>query len=183
MSEKKSEKKRSENYSFEDRRGVIEGVKKRKNITEDKRNDTNSNQKKQTAWTAIKEEMARSFPDTPERSMKDVKELWRQMKNKAKAAAREKKVDIVQTGGGKAVVGDLSEEQLAVLDIIVDELEQYINKYDDDSQLQGEKDLESTQCTPGPSSQEEVNTLSNRYVKDLKLCISITKYISLKCRY
>ena len=81
------------------------------------------------------------------------------------------------------MVGDLSEEHLAVPDIIVDELEQYINKYDDDSQLQGEKDLESTQCTPGPSSQEEVNTLSNRYVKDLKLCISITKYISLKCRY
>ena len=81
MSEKKSEKKRSENYSFEERRGVIEALKKRKNIihVEDKRNDTNANQKKQAARTAIEEEMARSFPDTPECSMKDLKELWQRM--------------------------------------------------------------------------------------------------------
>ena len=63
--------------------------------------------------------MARSFPDTPERSRKDLKERWRRLKNKARAAAREKRIDIVQTGGGKTVVED-SEEHLAVLDIIVD---------------------------------------------------------------
>ena len=54
LSGNRSEKpNRFRNLGFEERRGVIEAVKKRKDVTEDKRNDANANQKKQAAWTAV----------------------------------------------------------------------------------------------------------------------------------
>lgn len=130
-----TDKRRSENFSGEERFGLIEMVKKRIDEIEEKKNDTIANKKKKSAWSAVAEDMAANFPEAPKRKVKDWKELWRRMKTKAKSAARAKKADIIQTGGGKQVVGELDEEHLAVLNLIIGELEQFHCKWDDDSGL------------------------------------------------
>ena len=71
--------------------GLIEMVKKRIEQIEEKKNDTAANKKKKVAWSAVAEEMAASFPESPRRELKDWKELWRRMKTKAKSIARAKK--------------------------------------------------------------------------------------------
>jgi len=129
------DKRRKENFSCDERMALIEMVKKRKSDIEEKKNDAAANRKKQRAWAALSEDMAASFPEGPKRKATDWKELWRRMKMKAKAKAREKKADLVQTGGGQAVVGDVGDEHLAVLNLIIGELEQLHNTWDDDSSL------------------------------------------------
>ena len=126
---------RSENFSLEERNELLVAVKEHINDIEDKRCDASANKKKQVAWCTVTQEISSSLPNGPTRTTKEWKELWRRMKTKAKAAAREKKADIVQTGGGKAVVGDLGDENIAVLNLIIGELEQMYNKFDDDSDL------------------------------------------------
>jgi hypothetical protein len=47
--------------------------------------------------------------------------IWRRMKGKAKAALREKKIDLTKTGDGEAEVNELEEEYIAILSIIAAE--------------------------------------------------------------
>ena len=102
---------------------LVETMRNFISIIGDKRCDTKANQKKADAWKAITSEMSISFPDRKSRFAKDYKELWRRMKNKAKGLARDKKLDINQTGGGENEKGDLHRETRAVLDLIAGELQ------------------------------------------------------------
>jgi hypothetical protein len=47
------------------------------------------------------------FPERTGCSTKDLKELWRMMKTKAKAVARDKKVDLENTGGGETLIAEI----------------------------------------------------------------------------
>jgi hypothetical protein len=62
-----------------------------------------------------------------------LKELWRRMKTKAKVVARNKKVDLETTGGGEALIAEIGEEILALLNIIAGDLRQIHNAVDDDA--------------------------------------------------
>jgi len=72
-----ADERHSENFCFEERMGLIEMVKKNMKDIELKRNDTAANRRKQEAWSAVSDDMAASFPESPKRRPNDWKELWR----------------------------------------------------------------------------------------------------------
>ncbi|XP_064644512.1 uncharacterized protein LOC135498224 [Lineus longissimus] len=128
-----SGRKRSENFTPDQRRALIELLRAHEDIVEDKRTDVQANKRKQAAWEKIAGEMNALFPERPPCASKDLKDLWRRMKIKAKAVAREKKIDLGKTGGGTATVGEVDDEILAILNIIPGDLQQLHNPVDDDA--------------------------------------------------
>ena len=94
---------------------LIELIDGHKTVIEYKKSDAYANMRKQAAWNDVTTKIKALFLERPITSTKELKELWRRMKNKAKSAAREKKADSHKTGGGEAVAGDLGGEILAVL--------------------------------------------------------------------
>ena len=126
-------KKRGKNFTSLQRMGLIEAIKIHEKVVEDKRSDTSALAKKQKAWEDIAKRMAANFPERPKSTAKDLRELWRRMKMKAKKVAREKKLNLQKTGGGQAEVEDLDEEIIAILSIISADLEQVHSDVDDDA--------------------------------------------------
>ena len=105
-----SGKKRGENFTYEQRMCLIEAVRNHEKVVEDKRSDTSTNKRKHAAWEDIAKRMSANFPERPKTSSKDLRELWRRMKTKAKAVARDKNIDLQKTGGGAADVGEIGWE-------------------------------------------------------------------------
>ncbi|XP_064622525.1 fibrinogen silencer-binding protein-like [Lineus longissimus] len=148
--------KRAENFTHEQRMGLIQLIRLQVKVIEDKRSDTSSNRKKQKAWDEIEKQMAANFPERARASAKDLKELWRRMKGKTKTVARDKKIDMAKTGGGAPEVDDLDEETVAILSIIAKDLEQIKNTYDDDC-TGAVTDTRDEDVTAGTSSSGNTN--------------------------
>lgn len=125
--------KRAENFTSEQKMGLIEAVRMRETIVQSKQADATMTKKKHKAWDDIAAEMAANFPERSRSAANDLRELWRRMKNKAKAIAREKRIDMSKTGGGLPEVNDVDDETWAILGIIKGDLEQIHNKFDDDA--------------------------------------------------
>jgi hypothetical protein len=113
--------------------GLIEAIRLREKVIESKRADATRTKNKQLAWVDISNEIAANFPERPKCDPKDLRELWQRMKTKAKAIARERKIDMAKTGGGLPDINDVDDETWAILAIIVGDLEQVHNAYDDDA--------------------------------------------------
>uniref|UniRef100_UPI00358DF29C fibrinogen silencer-binding protein-like n=1 Tax=Myxine glutinosa TaxID=7769 RepID=UPI00358DF29C len=128
-----SGKKRVDNFSLEQRMGFLEAIKVHQGTIQDRRSDTSTNRKKQLAWEDISKWMAAHYPERPKSSARDLRELWRRMKTKAKALAREKKLDMQKRGGGEAAICEVGEEIVAILTIIAGDLDQVHNDVDDDA--------------------------------------------------
>ena len=125
--------KRAENFTADQKMGLIEAIRLRQKVVESKRADATMAKKKQLAWIEISTEMAANFPERPKSEPKDLRELWRRLKTKAKTVAREKKIDMTKTGGGSSEVDDVDDETWGILAIIAGDLEQIRNVYDDDA--------------------------------------------------
>lgn len=89
--------------------------------------------RKHAAWVDTKKCMKAVFPECSACSTKELelKELLRKLKTKAVAC--EKKADLTKTGGSDPETGEVSEEILALLNIIGRDLEQIRNTVDDDA--------------------------------------------------
>jgi hypothetical protein len=57
--------KRAENFTADQKMGLIEGVRLREIVVESKRADATMTKKKQQAWVEISTEMAANFPERP----------------------------------------------------------------------------------------------------------------------
>ncbi|XP_041346790.1 uncharacterized protein LOC121366388 [Gigantopelta aegis] len=145
------DKKRNDNFSEDERMTIILTIKERSDIIEDKSNNAAIMRGKNTAWVEVSAEMTATFPNRKSCGIKDYKELWRRMKIKAKKIARDKKVDLVKTGGGEQVCGDVDEETLIILNIIKKDLKVFFNTWDDDSELQP---LSAANETPTPTGKQ-----------------------------
>lgn len=124
---------RAENFSAEEKAYLVEIVHGRRNIIENKRVDAVTVKQKNDAWAAIVLQMKNHFPDKPERTVKQLKDLWRREKIKAKNEASSSKQSQRATGGGSADAL-LSSQSRAVIDTIGDDaVEPSPNPYDDDA--------------------------------------------------
>ena len=108
-----SDKRRSLYFTFEERIGLVETIKKTIDEIELKKLTPLRIERITglqdwcgsivlTGFGLMWKEMAANFPEAPKRRNNDWKELWRR-KTKTKTKAREKRDDHIETGGGKAI--------------------------------------------------------------------------------
>lgn len=108
---------RGENFDKEEKAFVVEAVREKKDIIESTKNDVHSVTKRTDAWKYVASHLAAAFKDRPKRTVKQLKDLWRRTKIKAKNEASNAKKSQKITGGGEKEP-NLSEETQLVIGVL-----------------------------------------------------------------
>jgi hypothetical protein len=146
--------KRGENFSCEEKSYISELARQRKNILECKKYHGKTIKNKNETWAKIVTELHARFPEKHMRKVKQVKDLWRRIKIKAKDDATRSRQARRQTGGGPAEP-PLSQETQVVMDAVgEDAIVPPPNPYDDDAA----NDVQQTEETAANDVQQTEET-------------------------
>ena len=128
----KSTKRRADNWSECEKLTLFQLVSDKVHIIEDKKTDANAVKKKAAAWNEIYDKfVALNITGGSRRTVKQVKEKWKNLKGTSKTEISVYNKETKRTGDGPAREPP-SEISHKIKDLIPNEFAQMINPFDDD---------------------------------------------------
>ena len=132
MENEKAKKKRSENFSKEEKALMVRLVADNKSVIENKRTDGMTIKEKERAWEKLTD-MFNSRDFVRKRSTKQLKSFYDNFKRRSKQKKVQDKINIYKTGGGVCETPLLDETSSQLLSIISDQTESIPNEFDGDA--------------------------------------------------
>lgn len=124
------------NFTGLEKETLYELVESYKNIIESKKNDGRMIEKKERAWEEIGGKY-NARHGVSERSIKQLKGCWQNMKKKAKTEASGEKKEKRKTGGGPSTSG-ISDISQKVIEMLPQQIHSLTNEFDDDAHYHGD---------------------------------------------
>jgi len=128
------ENKRAPNFSKCEEQLLISLVEKYKNIIECKKSNVMTWKDKEKAWLQIENEFNSTNNSNAFRSVKHLKEKYNNLKKDTKRKFALEKINASKTGGGPFLPVNVTDVNLAIKDILGEQLSGLQNSYDCDSE-------------------------------------------------
>lgn len=149
-------KRRTENFTTEEKDVLLGLVSKNKNVLENKRTDQTTTKQKEDCWNKLAVELNNEFPQR-KRTGIQLKQCWNNIKKHTKKNAAELRRSQFQTGGGAPSALSLTEVDERVLALVPSQIRPLPNSNDSDAKpaeastsvsvmLTSEDHVEETSC-------------------------------------
>lgn len=129
-----NEDKRAPNFSKCEEQLLVSLVEKYKNIIESKKSNVLTWKDKEKAWSRIEIEFNSKNSGNAFRSVKNLKEKYNNLKKCTKRKFALEKMNVTKTGGGAFTPTAVTDVELAIKEILGEQVSGLQNSYDCDSQ-------------------------------------------------
>ena len=116
---------------------LCELVEKYNDIVESKKNDGRMIEQKEKTWQIISQQF-NAWHGVSERTAKQLKECWKNIKRKAKSEVSEDKKERRKTGGGEKSDDGISSISQKVIELLPQQINSLTNPYDGDAVYHGD---------------------------------------------